>query len=97
MKGGTTFHFVTTGIHSALERAREAAAEKDVRIGGGPSTIRQYLAAGLIDEMHVAVGPVILGKGEPLFQGLDLRQLGYSVTKMIPGERAVHMTIGRTA
>jgi len=97
MKGGTTFHFVTDGINSALERAREATGEKDVRIGGGPSTIRQFLSAGLVDELHVAVRPVILGKGEPLIEGLDLRQLGYSVMKMVPGERAVHMIIGRTA
>jgi len=95
MKGGTAFHFVTGGIHSALEQAREAAGDKDIRIGGGPSTIRQYLEAGLIDEMHVAVRPLLLGKGEPLFHGLDMRGLGYKVTEMIPGERAVHMIIKR--
>jgi dihydrofolate reductase len=72
MEGGTVFHFVTDGIHAALDRAREAAASKDVRIGGGPATVRQYLAAGLIDEMHLAISPVVLGAGEPLFAGMDL-------------------------
>ncbi len=93
MKGGTTFQFITDGIHSALEQAMEVAGGKDIRIGGGPSTIRQYLEAGLIDEMHIAVRPVLLGEGEPLFQGLDMRRLGYKVTDMTPGERAVHMII----
>jgi dihydrofolate reductase len=91
MKGGTTFHFVTDGIHSALEQAKAAAGDKDVRIGGGASTIRQYLAAGLIDELHVAVSPVILGKGEPLFAGLDLPAIGYVVDRSVAGERATHM------
>jgi dihydrofolate reductase len=95
MKGGTTFHFVTDGIKSALEQARAVAGDRDIRIGGGPSTIRQYLQAGLVDEMHVAVRPVLLGRGEPLFAGLDMRELGYQVTKMTPGERAVHMFITR--
>lgn len=90
MKGGTTFYFVTDGIHSALEKARAAAGEKDIRIGGGPSTIRQFLAAGLIDELHLATRPVILGKGEPLFAGLDLRELGYKIDNWVVGERAVH-------
>jgi dihydrofolate reductase len=93
MKGGTTFHFVTDGIESALEQARAVAGGKDIRIGGGPSTIRQYLGAGLIDEMHLALRPILLGKGEPLFAGLNLRDLGYHVDKMVPGERAVHLTI----
>jgi len=93
MKGGTTFYFVTDGIESALEQAKAAAGDKDIRIGGGPSTIRQYLQARLVDEMRLALRPVLLGQGEPLFAGLDLRQLGYSVTKMVPGERAVHMFI----
>lgn len=96
MKGGTTFHFVTDGIHSALEQANAAAGNKDIRIGGGPATIRQYLAAGLIDELHVALRPVILGKGEPLFPGLDLRELGYEVERMTPGERAVHLFVTKT-
>ncbi len=91
MKGGTTFHFVTDGIHSALEQAKAAAGDKDVRIGGGAATIRQYLAAGLIDELHIAVSPVILGKGEPLFAGLDLPEIGYVVDRCIAGERATHM------
>jgi dihydrofolate reductase len=95
MKGGTTFYFVTDGIESALEQAKAAAGDRDIRIGGGPSTIRQYLQAGLVDEMHVAVRPVLLGRGEPLLTGLDLRELGYQVSKMVPGERAVHMFITR--
>lgn len=93
MKGGTNFHFVTNGIHSALEQAKAAAGELDIRIGGGPSTIRQYLQAGLVDEMHIAVRPVLLGRGEPLLAGLDLRELGYFVDRMVPGERAVHMFV----
>ncbi|HTH51969.1 MAG TPA: dihydrofolate reductase family protein, partial [Pyrinomonadaceae bacterium] len=97
MKGGTTFHFVTDGIGSALEKAKAAAGDKDVRIGGGPSTIRQYLQAGLVDEAHFALRPVLLGQGEPLFAGLDLRALGYTVDRMVPGERAVHMFISRSS
>lgn len=95
MKGGTTFHFVTDGIHSALEQAKAAAGDKHIRIGGGPSTIRQYLEAGLIDEMHLAFSPVILGSGEPLFAGLDLRKLGYKVDRSVPGERATHVFISK--
>jgi dihydrofolate reductase len=93
MKGGTTFHFVTDGIQSALEQAKAAAGEKDVRIGGGPATVRQYLQARLIDELHLALRPVILGKGEPLFAGLDLRELGYQAERMVQGERAVHIFV----
>ncbi len=93
MKGGTTFHFVTDGIHSALEQAKAAAGERDIRIGGGPETVRQYLQARLIDELHLALRPVILGQGEPLFRGLDLRELGYQVDRMVQGERAVHMFV----
>jgi dihydrofolate reductase len=95
MKGGTTFYFVTDGIESALDQARAAAGDRDIRIGGGPATIRQYLHARLVDEMHLALRPVILGGGEPLFSGLDLRALGYHVDRMVPGERAVHMFINR--
>ncbi len=95
MKGGTTFHFVTDGIHAALERAKAAAGDRDVRVGGGASTIRQYLSAGLIDEMHLAVRPVLLGAGEPLLAGLDLRALGYEVIRHVAGERALHVFIGR--
>jgi dihydrofolate reductase len=96
MKGGTEFHFVTGGIHEALERARQAAGEKDVRIGGGVSTIRQYLAARLIDELHLAFSPVLLGRGESLFGGMDLRALGYECVSHAPGERAVHVIIRRS-
>jgi len=95
MKGGTIFHFVTDGIHSALEQARAAAGDKDIRIGGGAATVRQYLEARLIDELHLVLRPVILGKGEPLFAGLDLRELGYKVDKSVSGERAVHVMINR--
>jgi dihydrofolate reductase len=97
MKGGTTFHFVTDGIHAALRQARAAAGGRDIRVGGGPATIRQYLRAGLIDDMHLAVRPVLLGSGEPLFAGLDLRELGYTCTRQAAGERALHVFIGRRA
>ena len=84
MEGGTTFHFVTDGIHAALERAMRAANGRDVRLGGGVGTIRDYLQAGLIDEMHLAVSPVFLGSGENLFAGLDLPKLGYGAASMFP-------------
>ena len=83
MEGGTTFHFVTDGIHAALERAREAANGTDIRLGGGVATIRQYLQAGLIDEMHLAVSPMLLGSGENLFAGLDLPKLGFRVSEHV--------------
>ena len=95
MEGGTVFHFVTDGIEAALEGARAAAGGKDVRIGGGASTIRQYLRAGLVDEMHVAVSPILLGAGEPLFEGIDLRALGYSVKEHVSTEAAMHLVVGR--
>ena len=95
MQGGTVFHFETGGIEAALERARAAAGGKDIRIGGGAETIRQYLRAGLIDEMHVAISPVLLGRGEPLWEGLDLPALGYEILESVAGERATHLTIGR--
>ena len=95
MKGGTVFHFVTDGIRSALEQAKKAAGGKDVRLGGGAATIRQYLAAGLVDDLHLAVRPVVLGKGEPLLAGLDLRALGYECAGMTMGERAAHVLIRR--
>jgi dihydrofolate reductase len=95
MEGGTTFHFVTDGIHAALERARDAAGDRDVKIGGGVSTVRQYLQTGLIDELHVAVSPVLLGRGEALFEGLDLPALGYRVTQTTPTELATHVVLGR--
>jgi dihydrofolate reductase len=93
MKGGTTFHFVTDGINSALQRAKEAAKGKDVRIGGGVATIRQYLQAKLIDELHVALRPILMGSGENLFAGLDLAALGYQYAQHVSGERAVHVML----
>ena len=95
MKGGTVFHFVTDGIEAALERAKAAAKGKDVRLGGGVSTVRQYLQARLVDELHLAVRPVLLGAGEQLFHGLDWRSLGYEVSKYVAGERAAHMVLRR--
>jgi dihydrofolate reductase len=95
MQGGTTFHFVDDGIESALQRAFDAAGDKDVRLGGGVATIQEYLRAGLIDELHLAVRPVVLGAGEKLFDGLDLRALGYEVAKDIMGERAMHVFLRR--
>jgi len=93
MAGGTTFYFITDGIESALKKAREAAQGKDVRIGGGASTIRQYLAAGQIDEMHLAVSPVLLGEGEHLFHGINLPKLGFSSVRTVAGENATHVFI----
>jgi dihydrofolate reductase len=92
MKGGTVFHFVTDGIESALEQAKAAANGKDVRIGGGVSTVRQYLEAGHIDEMHLAMSPVFLGKGEQLFTGIDLPTLGFEA-KTVNGEGATHVLL----
>jgi dihydrofolate reductase len=96
MEGGTVFHFVTGGIEAALDRAREAAGGKDIRLGGGASVIRQSLQSRLIDELHVAVSPILLGSGEHLLGGLDLRALGYRCTGSVAGERAVHYTIAST-
>jgi len=93
MAGGTEFIFVTGGIYAALEQARAAAGDKDVRLGGGVATIRQFLHAGLIDDMHLAQRPVLLGAGEPLFEGIDLRALGYACNRSVPGERATHLFI----
>ena len=95
MAGGTTFHFITGGFREALDRAREAADGKDVRIGGGPSTIRQYLREGLIDELHIAISPVLLGRGEPLFEGIDLRALGYACVESVASEKATHVVLRR--
>lgn len=95
MKGGTTFHFVTGGIHEALDRAREAADGKDVRIGGGPNTIQQYLRAGLVDEMHLAITPVVLGAGERLFEDVDLRAQGFECVEFVASERATHVVLRR--
>ncbi|HEY7962975.1 MAG TPA: dihydrofolate reductase family protein [Steroidobacteraceae bacterium] len=95
MQGGTTFHFVTDGIESALRQAREAAGGQDVRVGGGVSTVRQYLQARLIDEVHVAIAPVVLGSGEALFSGIDLLKLGYRCTGHTPTARATHVLLTR--
>lgn len=93
MKGGTDFHFVTDGIEAALEQARAVAGDRDIRLGGGVATVRQYLQARLVDELHIALSPVVIGAGEPLLQGLDLRELGYTCTRSVPGERATHLFI----
>lgn len=93
MEGGTTFYFITDGPESALEQAKEAAKGKDVRIGGGVSVIRQYLAADRIDEMHLAISPVLLGEGEHLFSGINLPKLGFAPVRTVPGEKATHVLI----
>jgi dihydrofolate reductase len=95
MAGGTTFHFVTDGIASALAQARAAAGAKDIRIGGGVATIRQYLTAGAIDEIHLAVSPVVLGEGEHLFTGIDLPRLGFRAARTVQGENAMHVVLSR--
>jgi dihydrofolate reductase len=95
MEGGTTFHFVTDGIEAALERAKAAAGDKDIKIGGGVSTVRQYLQAGLIDELHLAIAPVVLGRGEALFTGLDLPALGFRVTEHAATKLATHVVLAR--
>lgn len=96
MKGGTTFHFVTDGIHAALERAKASAHGKDVRIGGGADIIRQYLNAGLIDTMHLAVSPVLLGAGENLLAGIDLRALGFDLVEYVGTPQAAHYVLSRS-
>jgi len=95
MEGGTTFNFITGDIRVALGHARKAAAGLDVRIGGGPSTIRQYLREGLIDELHIAIAPILLGRGESLFEGLDLRALGYECVEFLASEKATHVVLRR--
>ena len=95
MEGGTTFHFVSGGIEEALMQAKAAAGGRDIKIGGGVSTVRQYLQAGLVDEVHFAISPVVLGRGEAMFAGLDLSALGYQVVTAKTGERAVHYVIQR--
>jgi dihydrofolate reductase len=97
MAGGTTFHFVTDGIHAALQRARDAAAGQDVRLGGGVATIRQYLRARLIDEMHLAIAPKLLGTGESLLGGLDVVALGYAVSEHVATPQATHVVLTRRA
>jgi dihydrofolate reductase len=93
MSGGTTFHFVTEGIHAALQRARDAAQGQDVRLGGGVATIQQYLRAGLIDDMHLAISPVLLGSGEHLLAGIDLPKFGYQSTEHVPTPNATHVVL----
>ncbi len=95
MEGGTVFHFVTDGIHAAMKRATEAANGKDIRLGGGASTIRQFLQARLVDYVHFAISPVLLGSGESLFGGIDAAALGYRCTKLTAGENAVHVILTR--
>ncbi len=95
MEGGTTFYFVTQGIHEALDQARRAAKGLDVRVGGGANTIQQYLRAGLVDELHIAISPVLLGKGEGLLEGVDLRALGYECVQFVPSEKATHVVLRR--
>ena len=95
MEGGTTFHFVPDGIHAALERAREAAGGKDIRIGGGVDVIRQYLRAGLVDDVHLAISPVLLGSGEHLLGGIDLRALGFEVVERVTTPEALHVVLRR--
>jgi dihydrofolate reductase len=97
MEGDTTFHFVTGGIHEALDQARAAAKGKDVRVGGGPQTIQQYLRAGLIDELHLAISPVLLGQGERLFEDVDMRALGFECVEHAASEKATHVVLRRPA
>lgn len=96
MDGGTTFHFVTDGIHAALKRATEAANGQDIRVGGGAATIRQYLEFGLIDEMHLVVSPVLLGSGEPLLAGIDLPKLGYRRSEHVTTPNAMHLVLTKS-
>ena len=95
MDGGTTFHFVTDGIHAALKRATEVADGRDIRLGGGVAAIRQYLRAGLVDEMHIAISPVLLGSGEHLIAGIDAPALGYQCTEHVPTPHATHIVLSR--
>jgi dihydrofolate reductase len=97
MEGGTVFHFVTDGIESALAQARAAAGKRDIRVGGGVATVREYLRAGLVDDLHLAVRPFLLGRGENLFAGMDLPALGYACEKSVAGERATHMYLRKRA
>ena len=96
MKGGTTFYFVTEGIHSALEQAKAVAGDRDIRVGGGASTVRQFLRERLLDEVHLAVRPVVLGEGERVFDGIDVRALGYRATRHVMGERALHVYLEKS-
>lgn len=93
MAGGTVFHFVTNSAEATVQRAIEACDGRDIRVGGGAATIRQYLRAGLIDELHIAIAPVLLGSGEPLFSGINLTQLGYRCTEHVAAPHATHVVI----
>ncbi len=95
MQGGTTFHFVTSGIHAALEAAKKACGGRDVRIGGGVDTVRQYLRAGLVDEVHLALSPVLLGQGEALLSGIDLTALGFQCTEHLASRQAMHVVLSK--
>jgi dihydrofolate reductase len=95
MAGGTTFHFVTDGIEAALQRAYDAAGGADVRLGGGAATVQQYLRAGLVDECHLAIAPVLLGGGERLFDNLDGGPQGYEVVEMVSSPAAVHVRLAK--
>lgn len=95
MQGGTVFHFVTDGIEAALDRARASAKGKDIRIGGGVATVRQYVQAGLVDEIHLAQSPVLLGSGEPLFDGLNLQAMGFRCVERASSEKATHIVLAR--
>ena len=97
MEGGTTFHFVTDGIHAALERAKAAAGGKDVRVGGGVATVREYLRAGLVDEIHFAISPMLLGSGEALLEGIDLKALGFERVRHATTEKAMHLLLKKRA
>lgn len=96
MEGGTVFHFVTGGIHEALERARDAAQGRDIRLLGGASTIRQYLQAGLVDEMHLAMSPILLGSGESLFEGIDLAKAGFRCVERAGTPEALHTVLAKS-
>ncbi|EYC52080.1 deaminase/reductase [Hylemonella gracilis str. Niagara R] len=95
MAGGTVFHFVTAGIHEALARAREAAGSRDVRVGGGVATVRQYLQAGLIDEMHLAISPTLLGRGEALLAGINLTAQGFRCVEHVGTTKALHVVLAK--
>lgn len=95
MEGGTTFYFVTEGPEAALERARQAAGTLDVKIGGGVSTVRQYLQAGLVDELHFVISPIVLGRGEAMFTGIDLPSLGFKVTEHVASEHGMHVVLSK--
>jgi dihydrofolate reductase len=95
MEGGTVFHFVTDGIHSALDQAQRAAKGKDIRLGGGTATVREYLKEGLIDELHLAISPTLLGSGEHLLSGIDLTKLGYHCVEHVPSMLATHVVLAK--